>query len=116
MVSAPRPVSAAGARGRSAAAAQSLPPASFRDFIRTPSPFRRKPTADEINVMVDEQVGLIQQRMLQLGLQLPLARLGPGLYSLGKRKIHLSYQCNRLVVRQGAGWIGFLDWLEKARF
>eukprot|EP01052_Picozoa_sp_SAG31_P035364 SAG31_NODE_4257_length_3414_cov_1.764706_2_plen_261_part_00 len=65
---------------------------------------------------VDQLVTELTTRFRAEGCPLPLKRHSDFVYKLGNRKVSLSVISGKLVVRAGAGYVDFLNFLEKARF
>lgn len=72
-------------------------------------------TADpEAERAVDGMVFNLKQRFKQSGVTLPLEKHAGTVYRLGSRKLQLSIRNSRLMVRVGASYTDFLEYLSKA--
>ena len=65
---------------------------------------------------VDQLAAELVARFSEQGCPLPLRRHSDFVYQLGNRKVSLSVISGKLVVRHGASYVDFLEFLETARF
>ena len=71
------------------------------------------PTKEQLGEVVHAMVGELCKSLAKHGTRFPAQRLGPCVYQCGRRKLHLSVDSGRLVVKCGGGHVDLLEHIER---
>lgn len=74
-----------------------------------------QPTKEQLGEVVHAMVSELVRQMRLRGQLLSMKRLDHGVYQLEKKKIHLTVDSGKLVVKCGGGHVDFLEYLERGK-
>ena len=94
---------------------EDTPPRNYNEMMinRLRRAIAPPPTKEQMGEVVHAMVTELCRQLQKRGSRLPLKKLEPCVYHCGKRKMHLTVDSGRLVIKSGGGHVDLLEHIER---